>query len=366
MKKADFTLGFGLLIILVASGCNQAPQPQPAAQQRTATLTVGSRVPPAPLVSAQPVQSATQQDAAKPAASVPTSQQSANVASPLLEDVENRGDPFQIDGQMYAVVSRFKHIKGSSGETKAITSLEIHDSSGAIAFSEQFSYEFEKGEFTESCSASAELLSGSMKKWIFISSECLPDDPLSGGPWEVLGVANGKLVRWGKPIYAQGKFIRFVPGQISKVGSATSFGTDGLEFKVWTGNFFVTFPVRIDLTQPKIELGMRCYTQTSYGLGEASCEVPVEAERSPNSDDTFVRLFPERTESGPIPAHVVVHKDSNVEFISAGVRFLFFDSRESMNLGVGDDVWLKIRIDGKVGWIHTQEDLVAIGLPQAE
>jgi hypothetical protein len=305
-------------------------------------------------------------DAAKPAAPVPGSQPSANAASPLLEDVEIRGAPLQIDGQTYVVVSRFKRIKGkTSGETEAITSLEIHDSSGATAFSEQFSYEFEKGEFTELCSASAELLSGGMKKWIFISSECLPDAPLSGGPWEILGVANGRLVRWGKPILTQGEFIRFVPGQVSKVGSTTSFGTDGLEFKVWTGYFFVTIPVRIDLTEPKIELGTRCYTQTDHGLGEGSCEVHVEVERNPNSDDTFVRLFSERTEHMGIPTHVIVRKDSKVDFISAGVRFLFDDSGESINLGVGDDIWLKIRIDGKVGWIHTQEDLAAIGLLQS-
>jgi hypothetical protein len=304
-------------------------------------------------------------DAAKPAAPVASSQQSANAASPLLEDVENRGDPFQIDGQRYVVLSRFKRIKGkTSGETQAITSLEIHDSSGVTAFSEQFSYEFEKGDFTELCSASTELLSGSIKKWIFISSECLPDAPLSGGPWEILGVANGRLVRWGKPIHTQGKFIRFVPGQVSKVGSATSFGNDGLEFKVWTGNFFVTIPVRIDLTEPKIEL-TRCYTQTGHGLGEGSCEVHVEAQRNPNSVDTFVRLFSEPTENSATPTHVIVRKDSKVDFISAGVRFLFNDSGESINLGVGDDIWLKIRIDGKVGWIHTQEDLAAIGLPQS-
>ncbi len=31
----------------------------------------------------------------------------------------------------------------------------------------------------------------------------------------------------------------------------------------------------------------------------------------------------------------------------------------------GDELWLKVRIDGKKGWIHTQEDFVAIGLPPA-
>ena len=370
MRIPKFTLGSCLLIIFVALSCKQTrqPQAQATALRRTTTSTVVSSVSvsSAPLVSGQPLQSATNQDAASPTAPVPNNQQSANVASPLLEDVEHLGGPFQIDGQTYTVVSHYKRIKGeTSSETEAITSLRIQDSSGATAFSEQFSYEFEKGEFTELCSASAELLSGSMKKWILISSECLPDAPMSGGPWEVLGVANGKLIRWGKPLYTQGKFIRFVPGKISKVGSATSFGIDGLEFKVWTGNSFVTFPVRIDLTEPKLEPGMRCYTQTGHGMGEAGCEVPVEATRYPDSDDTFVRMFSEPTEGIGIPTHAIVRKDSKVEFISASVRFVFDDSGDSIHLGVGDDVWLKVRIDGKLGWIHTQEDLAAIGLPQS-
>jgi hypothetical protein len=28
-------------------------------------------------------------------------------------------------------------------------------------------------------------------------------------------------------------------------------------------------------------------------------------------------------------------------------------------------MWLKLRIDGREGWIHTQEDFLAIGLPQS-
>ena len=30
-----------------------------------------------------------------------------------------------------------------------------------------------------------------------------------------------------------------------------------------------------------------------------------------------------------------------------------------------EDPWLKVRIDGKEGWVHTPEDFMAIGLPQA-
>ena len=41
------------------------------------------------------------------------------------------------------------------------------------------------------------------------------------------------------------------------------------------------------------------------------------------------------------------------------------EEKDIVGLGVGEDLWLKVRIDGKEGWIHTQEDFSAIGLPQA-
>ncbi|MBI4479365.1 MAG: hypothetical protein HY651_05025 [Acidobacteria bacterium] len=74
-----------------------------------------------------------------------------------------------------------------------------------------------------------------------------------------------------------------------------------LSFRVWTGNFFVIYPVRVDFVIAKAMPAWRCFRMTSQGVG----------------------------------------------------------------LSPGEDFWIKVRIDGKEGWIHTQEDFIAIGLPQA-
>ena len=369
MHKLGINLGIGICISLSFVACKQAPQSQAVAPQKPATsLTASVAVPLAPPVSPANVQSApsfAQQNVSQQSTRPLTTPQSTNAASPLLEDVETRGEPFQIRGQTYTVLSHFKRIKAKTdGDNEAITLLEVRDASDAVAYHETFSYSFDKGEFDEFCFASAKVLSGSMGNWLLISSECLPDAPLSGGPWQILGVYNGKLVPWGKPITTQGKWLRFVPGKVSKVGTATSFGIDMIEIKVWTGNFFVTFPVGIDFTEPKLVPGVRCLSQTGRGLAETGCEVPMEATRSPNTDnETFVRLFPEPNESDGTAAHVVIRQDSKVEFVSARVRFVFNDSDGSIGLSVAPDFWLKVRIDGKIGWIHTQEDFDAIGLP---
>jgi hypothetical protein len=144
------------------------------------------------------------------------------------------------------------------------------------------------------------------------------------------------------------------------------FQADSLEFRVSAGNFFVTIPMRVNLVQGSLDLGIHCFRQTGHGMGESGCDVPVQAERTRTSDEmTFVRLFSEPAENSPTPAHVVIRKDSKVEFIAANVRPTFTPSDNFMVLGVAEDVWLKVRIDGKEGWIHTQEDFDAIGLPMS-
>jgi hypothetical protein len=358
-RKPGLYLGIGICMSLGLAAFKLARQAQPVVPQKSASLISTSvSVPLAPQTKGQSDLFAAQQQT-----SSSNSPQTTNTASPLLEDVERRGEPFQIGNQTYTAVSHYKRIKGKTdGDNEAITLLEIRDASGAIAYQESFSYSFDKGGFDDFCFASTKVLPGSMGNWLLVSSECLPDAPLSGGPWQILGVANNKLVPWGKPLTTQGKWLRFVPGNVSKIGAATSFGFDMIELKVWTGNFFVTLPVRIDFHDPKLEPGVRCFSATGRGLAESGCEVPVEANRDPAGDDTFVRLFPEPAEGGGTPSHLIIHKNSTVEFLAANVGIVFDDSDGSISLGVADDAWLKVRIDGKIGWIHTQEDFEAIGL----
>ena len=77
------------------------------------------------------------------------------------------------------------------------------------------------------------------------------------------------------------------------------------------------------------------------------------------------RLWPEADEGIGVAGHVVVEKGSRVEFLAAEVEQSWQEGNKEVRLGVSEDVWLKVRIDGVEGWIQTQEDLQAIGLPQA-
>jgi hypothetical protein len=88
-----------------------------------------------------------------------------------------------------------------------------------------------------------------------------------------------------------------------------------------------------------------------------------DAHRVPQEQDpTFVRLFQESNERIGPPAHVVVKKDSKVEIVAGKALITWNEGADVVDLTVGDDVWVKVRIDGREGWIHTAEDLNAIGL----
>ncbi len=74
-------------------------------------------------------------------------------------------------------------------------------------------------------------------------------------------------------------------------------------------------------------------------------------------------MFSERHEQ-MTPAHVVIRRDSKI--LAAKVRAGLGEDKNGMSLGVDDDAWLRIRVDGKEGWIHTEEDFEAVGPPQAD
>jgi len=282
-----------------------------------------------------------------------------------LEDVEEHKGPFTLAGLNFTVGLHYTRLPDQTGpDSQALASLEIRDAAGNVHYQESFPHAVENGAFLETCSADVRLLSGSNGKGLLIDSGCLPSAPLSGGPWRIMGVVRGKLVSFGKPLVTEGTLGEFVPGAINRMGPVTQTLPDMLKIRVWTGYFFVSVPVRVDWLQGRLALGQHCLYQTGHGMAEEGCEMPAEeAQPAPREQDmTFVRLFQESNSRVGPPAHVVVKKDSKLEVLAGKLLVTWQEGPEAVNLSVDEDVWVKVRIDGKEGWIHTPEDLNAIGL----
>jgi hypothetical protein len=128
----------------------------------------------------------------------------------------------------------------------------------------------------------------------------------------------------------------------------------------------VTVPVRIDWMAGRVAPGQQCFYQTGQGLAEDGCEMPAEdAHPARDQEQTFVRLFRESNERSGPPAHVVINRSSTVEIVAGKVRVVWSETADAITLSPADDVWVRVLIDGHDGWIHTTEDLAAVGLFQS-
>ena len=291
-----------------------------------------------------------------------------------LADVSRQLGPFELKGQRFTIVLHEKRIAGSAdadfGETLAL--LEIKDAGGKVHYQKTFPYEVDGNRFFETTDVSAQLLQGKQGSGLLLTYGRLPSTPLGGESWQVFSLfsgppsspLNGKLVPFSKPIFAEGQLLNGKPGeQIVRTSEEPKLQGDVLNVRVWTSNFFVIIPLRIIWFQNTIGPAWRCQKMTPRGP-RPICQLRVEADRVPAEEDpTFIRLFPE-PEEGFTPSHVVVKKDSKVEFLAVEVETLWSEDAEGVGLSTAEDPWLKIRINGKEGWIHTQEDFLAIGLPQ--
>ena len=76
-------------------------------------------------------------------------------------------------------------------------------------------------------------------------------------------------------------------------------------------------------------------------------------------------MLPEDFEPRRLAEHAVIRRNSKVEFLEAAGVLHWQEAGDFVSLTVDGDLWLKVRIDGREGWIHTQEDFNAIGLPQS-
>jgi hypothetical protein len=289
-----------------------------------------------------------------------------------LEDVERQLGPFEIADQKFIIVLHKKRIEGSAdadfGET--LVGLEIKDAAGKIHYQSNFTYKVEKGRFVEATDASVRLLEGEQAGGLLLTYGVLPSTPLGGESYQVFGLFDKKLVPFSSPIFVEGGIVESEESskrEESIVRTATQPDLQGevLNSRIWTGNLFVIFPMRVDWMQAKLLPAWRCSKMTINGP-TPSCRYSVETDRVQLEEGpTFVRLFPE-PEPGFTPAHIVVKENSIVEFSEVECQVSWSEDAEGIGLAVSGDPWLKIRIDGREGWIHTQEDFVAIGLPQAD
>jgi hypothetical protein len=215
-----------------------------------------------------------------------------------------------------------------------------------------------------------------MERGFWSRADGCPSTP-NGGWWvQVFGFLNGKLKPFSTPMSTDGEFLgedveTFQPTPLFQGRQVQPVSRDVLKFREWTGNFSILYSVAIDWIQGAVRPVWICHQLTSKGPG-SSCRYKVQADPIRGKEMTFVRLFSEPDE-GFIAKHVVIKPDSKLEYIEAQMPVRWSSEQNSTTIGMmkgdgadpNDKIWLHIRVDGQDGWIFSQEDFEAVGLPMA-
>ncbi len=291
-----------------------------------------------------------------------------------IQDLDEQQGPFAVGEQNYTVLLRFKRLVSASDPllSQTLESLQIRDAAGSVAYEKSLPFAVAAGRFQQSVSASAERLSGKTGAGLVVhytERTAAPSNLPSQASefWQLFGLVNGKLAPLPKPATigegaASGPFMgvmmRAANGAVSVISQP-----DSIELRAWTGNFYVLVPLRVDWSHGGLAQGQRCMEMLGGGLREVGCDMRVEANRKPPSEEfTFVRLFTEAHENFGSAEHAVLQRDSKVEILGSSAITTWNEIGGRIQ-PVFSDVWLHVRIDNRDGWIHGEDDLAAVGLP---
>jgi hypothetical protein len=309
------------------------------------------------------------------------------------KETERRLGPFSISGSDYTVVLHSKKRQpGSTQENgETVVAMEIRDAAGAMQYQRKFPYQEANDTFSDAWYVDARILAGTNGTGLLLSYnyDSEPSAPQRSYPdwWQVFGVAGGKLKPFGAPVSFEGQLGWDAAAKTNIYKSAGPLGprADALQFRIWTGHFRLIYPVRVDWAEGKMTPAQACDEQAAMGgSGEVlACQYEVLPEPDRQiGNTTFVTLCSRPSEKCENSEKVVVKTNSKVVLLVAQVKARWNggvvtgpsgNSEKLMDAmddagGVGwapnDELWLKVRIDGKEGWMHGEEDFHAFGLPE--
>jgi hypothetical protein len=345
----------------------------------SAQLVTGAVARPAPQ---KPQPSAAAQLAATPSSpAAGSASPSSPVAAPKSDApppkvvASDRSQTLTVAQQAFRLVTHVQSIPGTTDET--VEWWELRNAKEHVVYRQSYAVTFMNGSFEWMVSINAKSFTTPQGSGILIQGGEEPSAPESGGWVQVFGFKYGRdkygadeslFGPFGPPIFIEGEFLgigtdSFRPTPTSFGGVTATVMRDVLKFRLWTGNFNIVYPVLINWITGKLQPAWRCIESTSKGQIER-CSYPITVEAHRDNQLTFVRLFPE-PDDGYTPKHVVVQPQSKIEFLEARTPVAWNENAKAISFSVNGDVWVKVRIDGVEGWIHSQEDFDAVGLPQA-
>jgi len=285
---------------------------------------------------------------------------------------ERRMGPFKINEKDFSVILKMLKYQGASvGFDETVESFSIVDKEGDVHYQKSFDVENGDRGFTESSGISAYVLDSRGKRGFRVESGKLkeiiskdhagaglvlyygfvPRAPSSGVSCQVFALKGEHLVPLFSPLTVNGKIHELLPG--SNPNARRLFEGDTMRFGVWTGWFEVVVPLKVFDNLRVLPL----HYHSTFGY----YAFDVSVKRRTSEEDTFVRFF-NIPKASSIPRHVIIKKDTKVEFLLAYTRVSIESGGAGCAISIDEMPWLKVRIDGKEGFVKDAEDLLALGL----
>jgi hypothetical protein len=350
-----------------AAPAQKVPETVAQPQPKSTPASLPSSVAPSALPSSAAVSSP----------SVSTAVSDTGVAARIL--TADSSQSFTVAGHVFRMLKHVQRVERGPGMTpdQTVEWWELHNSKDQVVYRETYPVNVANGTFDFMVSVTATSFATKEGAGIVVERSDEPSDPMAGGSVQLFGYKYGRdkygvdeslFQSFGPPIWVEGDYLGIGTEDIHPPPTLPRGVTmltmdDIMKFKIWTGNFFVMYPVRINWIAGRLEPGRRCLETTSKGRTER-CSFPVEVEAHLGSQPTFVRLFPE-ADDGLTPRHVIVQPNSKVDFLEAKALVAWHEDAKSASFEVDGDTWLKVCIDGQEGWIHSEEDFEALGVPQS-
>jgi hypothetical protein len=372
--------GNGVTTVIVAAialsfaGCTRVQGTQP--DQATALIARSA--------SQKPQLPPSIQTAAQAPSSLPSTSASLPLASPPKSDTlppkvvaSDRNQTLTVAEHTFRLLTHLQLIETTQTTDETVEWWELRNAKDQIVYRQAYPVSFLDGGFETTVAISAIPFTTQQGSGILVQGMELPSAPGSGGWLQVFGFKYGRdkygtdeslFGPFGAPISIEGEFLDIGTDALPSTptfmaGASITTMHDILRFRVWAGNFSILYPVLINWITGKLQPAWRCIETTSKGPSQR-CSYTTEIEAHRDTQMTFVRLFPEADDSFT-PKHVVVQPATKVEYLEAKVPVRWSEDSKSISFSVNGEVWLKIRINGQEGWIHSEEDFESVGLPQA-
>ncbi len=303
--------------------------------------------------------------------SAPTAQPTVPATQRTSEASEVLGG-FTIGGQRYTVVARVRSISGASDAKFATTlvGLEIRDAHRAGVYAKSFNADVQDGRFARILSASASAFEGAGGALLVIRYLEEPAAAGEGESWQVFAPVNGKLTPLGVPLPPGGNENLAVGGVVAGVMVEGGVNVmplvskaEPLEFRAWTGNFYVYVPVRMDWEHGQWGEGEQCFKNDKGSLEKTGCNMRITAVAQPSrAPGSVVTLYEAPVEDRFHASQVPIESGTKFEIVDARAVVKWKESGERVSCQF-EDMWLHVRFHGDLGWIHSETDFAAVGLP---